>query len=227
MSDPGSSVSIFDTANFIAAGALFLALIVFIYQIRTTNLENQHQKSRFALDSVLEGLEHAYNLLKDGSNSRVDWVAAARAIARSQSLASHITEKVHQDAISIHIDKYRILFSEILGFDNPQKTASFFYGANSTTTNIDDAAKESSKRKGSQPKLDNIPESALWLVFMAARFPEDYEDPLTTKHGFNDEFLDNSINMVLYPALHQYLKHRRKYISIGGKLIERKRDKAT
>ena len=158
----------------------------------------------------MDAWEEAYKLLHDDNNDRVTWVTAARALERGSRMANGITEEVHQDARDVQRDRYRNLFSRILGCDNPDIKGAFFYGAPDSIDNIDDAAGHSTKRQDERPQILNIPESVLKIIWDFAQFPKDYEDPLSNKKSFSDDDLNKHVNAIIWPGLFEYLKHQRR-----------------
>lgn len=198
-----------------------VALCALIYQIWTNAQERRYEKSNFCLKSTLEAWDQAYALLKDSSNSRVAWVTAARALQRGNRIAEGICEKVHRDVLDVQKDRYRRLFGDILGYDNPEKRGAFFYGATETVNNIEDAAKSSTQRIGERAQILFIPEHILKIIWDFAQFPKNYEDPIGKKKAFTEDELNNPVNDIIWPGLFEYLRFQRRYGSREGQIYPR------
>lgn len=212
-----------ETIAYIASAlAVVIALLGFIWQIRINVAQRRYDQSAYRLTSSLHAFEEAEKLLKDGNNDRVTWVAAARALERGIRIAADITEQVHFDVFEVERDRYRRIFGDFLGSDNPEIDGKFFYGAPNTMRTIDEAAKYATARANGRPQIRNIPERILRIFWDFAQFPDDYEDPISHNEGFSDEELAKSTNAIIYPGLIEYLRHTKEYMSIGGQLRPRK-----
>jgi hypothetical protein len=204
----------------IAGVTVTIALIGFFWQINAYLMQAQYDKSAFRLTSALDAYNEAYKLLHD-NNDRVVWIAAARTLERGTSIASGITEEVHKDVLQAKLDQYRLQFGNILGYNNPEVTASFFYGAPNDIVNIDEAAKHSSDDYNGRPQLKNLAEESLKIIWDFAQFPDGYNDPIPHGKRFSDKEVKNIFNRLPYPGLIEYLKHTRKFISVKGRLSAR------
>jgi hypothetical protein len=173
------------------------------------------KRSLFYLESCIKAYEEARNLLQDGNNERVKWIAAGRALAHAQELANGITEDDHRRVLELHNLKYRGFFHSVLA----DKPAAFFFGAKDTSTTTDEAAKLSTagEVRGGRSitsTVKEISEKSLRVVWKAAQWPENYNDPLDT--GFTDEEQANLL--VLFPGLHEFLEYKKRWSSASGKL---------
>lgn len=206
---------------------LLLGIGIFGWQVRAKRQEDKYRRSSVALDSALRAYDDSYTLLSDGNNDRVTWLASARILERANAIAKQVTEPVHTDILEAHRERYRKIFGDLLGFDDHGKAGSFFYGSENPKSSIDEAARESTKRKDTSTEavsgasisvLKAIPESVLRSLWDFASFPSEYEDPI--RGEFTEEEVTKTTNRFLWPGLFEYLKHTRTYRSIGGKLIK-------
>lgn len=103
----------------------------------------------------------------------------------------------------------------------------FFYGVSDSQLTIDEAASQSSIPDENDnfevSTCREIPESALWTIWQIAQFPKDYDEPIKGK--FPQEMVEEmGPNWISHRSLFEYLKHKRKYSSIGGELVKMKKD---
>ena len=207
-------------AQIATAVAVLIATFVFFWQIWVNSKERKYSKSEFCLQSALEGFKEAYDLLSNHNNDRVTWVAAARTLKRANTISEDVSNRSHLAFLNIQKDKYRRLFSDVLGYRGSQRTAAFFYGADNSVTDLDEAAKQSTGTEYSDQLLA-IPEKVLCVILKFSRFPDDYEDPLLAIPDTATDLLEDDMMEYNWPALADYLKHRREHISGLGKLYKR------
>jgi len=211
-------------ADIATAFILIVAVVTFIWQIISRKQEKKYTNSSFALKSALVSFEEAVKLLSDGNNDRLTWITAARILRRAENISTKVTEDIHLDVLEVQKDLYRRIFGEILGLNNLDKKAAFFYGSKNLNADDDEAAKESTRGVntscGERGVLKNIPESVLWVLWEFAQFPTSYEDPI--KEGFPNDIIENSSVRFMWPGLHDYLAHTRKYKSVIGELLPNK-----
>ncbi|WP_429647305.1 hypothetical protein [Skermanella aerolata] len=174
--------------------------------------EYRRAQSVFYLDSWRDGVQRAYDMLKDGNNSRVIWLTAARVLVRCDRIEVGITETHHRDILERSKDEWRLRFSEVLGFRNPKVTASFFYGM-PAAMETDDAAIQS---RGNSLDLVALVEPSVRIVWDFARFPEDYQE-LIRNIEFTAE--EKGQMWMTLPDLAEWLQHIDRYMSDGKKLI--------
>jgi len=205
--------------------ALAVAITGFFLQIYIYVIQKKYEKSAFRLESALDTFEETHKLLEDKNNDRVKWVTAARALQRGVRIASGITEQVHKDVLEVHRDRYRLIFGDILGYDNPDITAAFFYGAPDHTVDIKEAAEYSSKKKNNVPQVLNLDKTSLKIIWDFAKFPSNYKDPISDVKPFSSEEVDDSVNIIIFKGLFDYLRHRRDFNSLSGKVTPRSQPK--
>ncbi|MZH02925.1 MAG: hypothetical protein F3745_05905 [Nitrospinae bacterium] len=190
--------------NSTSVALIATALGGLIWQIYINKRKWECDESHFCLTSALDAFESARNLLKDGNNDRVIWILAARALTRGRDIANKITEQVHKKVLEVELDKYRIIFGDILGRENEDKTMEFFQG----NTFFEDGQERNPNPRHATPL--NIPPSTLKVVWDFAEYPEDYTDPVSNDESFPDSVIDRGVNAVLYPGLIAYLKMLRR-----------------
>ena len=176
------------------------------------------RRSLFYLESCVHAYEEASKLLQDGNNERAKWIAAGRALAHAKELAESVTEDKHLCVLELHRLKYRPIFYDAL----VDKSASFFYGSQDPSIEIDEAARASTQREGNGKRtvistLKELSEKSLRAVWEAAQWPTDYKDPIAA--GFTDE--EKGKLFVLFPGLHEFLEHGARYYSASGQLHPR------
>lgn len=199
-----------------------MAAGAFIWQIVSHRQEKSYTKSHFALQSALESYDLAVVVLSDGNNDRVTWITAARIIERANQISKNVTEQVHIDVLEVQLERYRREMASILGFDDPEKGAWFFYGSKDICADTDKAAKESTRpvniANRSKGQLKYISEGSLATLYELASYPSDYDDPLE-KESFDGKMgIEMRAN---FPGLYEYLAHRAEYKTINGNLIKR------
>jgi len=211
-------------ANVATALSLLLAAGGLIWQIRSYRKDRAYEKSRFALESALQSFDEALRVLSDGNNNRVTWISAARIISRGQHLAKAATEPVHADLLAVQMERYRREFGKVLGFDNPEQGAWFFYGSQMKGHPTDLAAKESTAKidspLGTSPAIKSLSEKSLRVIYDFAQYPKDYEDPIG--EGFSEAESERPGFNVMWPGLNEYIKHIREFTSNNGALTKRK-----
>lgn len=178
----------------------------------------REKRSLFFLESCVKAYEEARNLLQDGNNERVKWIAAGRALVHAKELAANVSEDAHRRVLELHKLKYRGFFHGVLA----DKPAAFFFGAKDTSVPTDKAAELSTagEDRGGRPvtsTVNELSDKSLRAVWEAAQWPVDYQDPLD--RGFSDE--EQAKLIVLFPGLHELLEHKKNWHSASGKLFPR------
>lgn len=158
-------------------------------------------ESHFCLTSASDAFEIAHGLLKDGNNDRVTWILASRALTRGRNIANGLTEQVHKDVFEVELDRYRIIFGDILGRDNEGKDEAFFRGATFF---------QGAEVPNTSTSPLNIPPPTLKVIWDFAEYPLGYEDPVSIDDSFSVEEIDRGVNGVRYPGLFNYLKMLRR-----------------
>lgn len=178
--------------------------------------EANEKRSLFYLDSCVKAYEEANSLLSDENNDRVKWIAAGRALIHAKELVTNVTEDAHLHVLELHKLKYRNFFHGALA----DKTAAFFFGAEDPTIPTDQAAELSTAREQRGGRtvtstVNELSEKSLRAVWEAAQWPLDYNDPLDC--GFSEP--EYAKLTVLYPGLHEFLEHKRRWQSASGRLF--------
>lgn len=181
--------------------------------------EAAEKRSAFYLDSALNAYEQARVLLTEGNNDRVTWIEAARCLGHAKALSEDVTTHAHRRVLELNRLKYRGAFHQVLA----SRTASFFYGVEDSR-DLDSAARASTapeERNGraTTSTASELDEASIRMVWEAAQWPADYEDPLGQR--FSDS--ERARLLVLFPELHRHLEHRRRWHSASGQLFPRQR----
>lgn len=201
--------------NALPAGVLLALGAQLLTQGKNFSDANE-KRSLFYLESFVKAYEEARNLLQDGNNDRVKWIAAGRALVHAKELATNVTEEAHLRVLELHKLKYRGFFHGILA-DNP---AAFFFGAKDISISTDQAAALSTAGEEHAGRtitstVKELSEKSLRAVWEAAQWPVDYQDPLA--RGFSEE--EQAKLLVLFPGLHDFLEHKKSWHSASGKLF--------
>jgi hypothetical protein len=69
--------------------------------------------------------------------------------------------------------------------------------------------------------LRELSDKSLKAIWQAAQWPGDYADPLDS--GFTDA--EHGRLTVLFPGLHEFLEHKKRWQSAAGRLFERQERK--
>jgi len=180
------------------------------------------KRSLFFLESCVKAYEEARNLLQDGNNERVRWIAAGRALVHAKELGANVTEGAHLRVLELHKLKYRGFFHGAL----EDKPAAFFFGARDASITTDQAAELSTAREERDGRTvastNELSDKSLRAVWEAAQWPVDYQDPLD--RGFSNE--EQAKLTVLFPGLHEFLEHKKRWYSASGKLSPRESSNA-
>ncbi len=184
--------------------------------VQAKNIGDTNEKrSLFYLESCVLAYKEANDLLRDGNNNRVKWIAAGRALEHATTLATGVKENAHCHVLELHQLKYRLIFHDAI--DN--KTASFFYGAPDPLIHVDEAAKWSTAREGqTYSTIKYLNERSIRAVWKAAQWPTDYQDPLEDQK-FSEEERENFVDR--FSGLYEYLNHKADYDSASGKLYRK------
>lgn len=183
------------------------------------------ERSKFYMESATKAVEQAQELLEDNNNDRATWIAVARILERALFVSKSITAEQHKRIWEIARETHRRTFANLLGYSNPAyRPAAFYYGVPGyQQMNIDDAAREASRRAGptTPPRVSDarmLDEASLYTIWQFCEFPEGYDDPLPRRR-----FSDAELRRVerSHFGLGQYLRHRRRYETIAGELRDR------
>lgn len=180
--------------------------------------DTAEKRSLFYLESAGKAYEQARSLLVGENNDRATWIEAARCLGHAQSLAGEITVDAHRRVLELNSLKYRSFFQDLLA----SKPATFFYGV-SEADSLDAAARGSTageERNGriTTSTLKELDEASIRAVWEAAKWPENYQDPMGSRF---DEAEVHKL-LVLFPELHRHLEHRRQWRSASGQLYPRR-----
>lgn len=209
------------TANVATGLGFFIAAGSLLWQVAASLSDRKERRSEVSLREATEGFDEVIRTLKHSGNEREGWIAAACAVQFAETVADKVKVQHHKAALELARLRFRREVADELGYDNPQLTAAFFYGANEVTMNVDEAARHSTAQEGGKPSLKDIPEGALYVLWSAAQYPDDYNDSLAGDR-FPEQIVESSTMRIMWPGLNQYLRHKRRYRSIGGQLRERK-----
>lgn len=89
---PSSTLEPFKNA--VPAGIIIALAGHLLTQARSAK-DAAEKKSQFYLDACVEAYEQARNLVADGNNDRITWIAAGRALVLAKELANRVNVDVH------------------------------------------------------------------------------------------------------------------------------------
>jgi hypothetical protein len=199
--------------------ATFSALFGVFLNESSKIAEKQTQRSNFFLEQSIAGFEHTVNILGDRNNNRRKWISAARILQQSLELAKRITVSEHKSILQVEMDRYRHQLWEILNPYDEQITPAFFYGVSDPSSDIDEAAKQSSLPRVGEPQgrlssVNSLSDQSLFVIWSFMEFPEDYADPL--RNTFSQEQIERL--RLQHRPLHDYLKHKHTNHPVAGEL---------
>jgi hypothetical protein len=206
-----SSVAIDWTAVGSIATALALALGIgtLYWQHQSQLKRDDHDRSKFALDSCLATYRIALERLEDGNNDRVTWITSARMIQRANELSILVTASPHIAVLEVEKELLRDRAADVIGYENPAKGDWFFRGldepdqdAGATGAVGGQRHRSHARRRGKSIELSF---ASVETVFELASFPKNYEEPLRD-HGLEERV---GVEMrASFPGLFGYLTTR-------------------
>lgn len=219
---------------FVVSIAVFTALLTYLREKNKLQNEKQGNQSKIFLQLAKEGLESAYDMLKDQNNNRIIWVRASRDILHSLNLAKEISTPQYVEAYRLFEEKIRHkLYLALTELD--EKTGErqslppqFFYGVADWKDKkpLDDVAKEaSSKIKVGSVSIDHIREepnstplsvNSVVAIFNFMEYPTEYDDPLK-KIIVWDEGWENSFGVS--QGAKRFVSHFTSHTAFNGKLF--------
>ena len=200
---------------------IFSAIITLIFSIYLHFEQKLYKQSETYLNESIKQFENVIELISN-NNSRVKWITGSRILASVHLFSEKIEIPEHKEIFETQKLKYKTIISDIL--EDKDKSGAFFYGSDDWSESIDEAAKKSTipekdqKAQGLISTLKGIAEVSLHTLWEFTLFPKNYEDPLKNE-GFNDDEINFKVQS-RFPGLFDYLKHKRKYHSINGELVE-------
>lgn len=182
---------------FVVSVAAFIALLTYLREKAKLRNEIEENRSKIFLELAKEGLEGAYDMLKNQNNNRITWVRASRDILHALNLAKEIKTSQYLEAYRLFEEKIRhklylalTLVDENTGERQPLPPQ-FFYGVadwKTTTKTLDDVAKETSgKFKVGSISIDHnfeephtipLSENSVVVIYDFLEYPKEYDDPL-------------------------------------------------
>lgn len=199
--------------------------------------ERKFQRSRFALDMAMDGVERSHAVLTSTDPAtNVSWVNGARLLLHAEALSRSISEDEHKAAWTLFKEEWRIKFYALTLLP-----AEYFFGlplpAAAIPTNADYSDQHlkgmmersayeptivMTGRQGSGSRDRMLSVRALKVIFDFAQFPEDYRatDPLQAAGDFTQADRDRMDISSLW-GLFAYLHARDRWSVAFGKLTEK------
>ena len=227
---------------FVVTIAAFIALLTYLREKAKLKNEIEEKRSKIFLELAKEGLEGAYDMLKDQNNNRTTWVRASRDILHSLSLAKEIKTAQYLEAYRLFEEKIRHkLYLVLTTID--EKTGErqplppqFFYGVPDWKGNktLDEVAKETSAqikvgsmsidRIFAEPHSSPLSENSVVAIYNFLEYPKDYDDPLK-KVKVWDEGWEHSSGV--FQGAKRFVSHITSYHAFNGKLYPINKDKGS
>ena len=187
--------------------ALALGIGTLYWQHRSQLKRDEHDRSRFALDSCLATYRSAFERLEDGNNDRVTWITSARMIQRANELPILVTALPHIAVLEVERELLRDRAADVIGYANPSKGEWFFRGFDEPDQ--DAVATEGSRRYRAHARRRGqaieLSLASVATVFELASFPNNYDEPL------RDHSLEDHVGVEMrasFPGLFGYLTTR-------------------
>jgi hypothetical protein len=161
--------------------ALLLGIGTLYWQHRSQIKRDEHDRSRFALDSCLVTYRTALEQLENGNNDRVTWITSARMIQRANELSALVTEAPHIAVLEVEKELFRNRAATVLGHGNPAQGAWFFLGAARPNHEISSVVVVSHHPRRRNAQVGHGMElslASIATVYELASFPRNYEEPL-------------------------------------------------
>ena len=218
----GALSTLFTGIAFVVGGlAIWLQKKTLEATIQDIKEQKEITESKTYLDKSVEYADKAYQILggEKGqlTQDRMAWVSAARIIKRTIRLSENITINAHKNIYEAERDFQRHNFLELLGF-NERNCIDFYHLAGS-----DDLRKflegKKPENKGFQHAM--VPHQFFATVYRFAKFPENYDDPLTSEKGLNEEELELIFLSKGQIPLLRYLLFNMHFTIIGEDLLTR------
>lgn len=222
---------------FVVSIAVFTALLTYLREKNKLHNEKQANQSKIFLQLAKEGLEGAYDMLKDQNNNRVTWVRAARDILHSLNLAKEIKTSQYVEAYRLFEEKIRhklylaITVKDEKTGDRQALPPQFFYGVANWMDEqpLDELAKETSSgfkvgdlsidHNREVPHLTPLSVKSVVAIFNFMEYPTDYDDPLKKIVLWDNGWADS--NGVFQGAI-RFVSHYTNHTAFNGKLYPKK-----
>lgn len=219
--------------SFVVSIAVFTALLTYLSEKTKLHNEKEENRSNFFLEQAKEGLEAAYDMLKDQNNNRIAWVQASRNILHALNLSKEIKSTQYQVAYQLFEEKIRHNLYLALTIADKKTGArqplppQFFYGVADWDSgkSLDDVAKETStKFVVSDVNINNIPEdphltplpiASIVAVYNFLEYPKDYADPLKNVIAWDNDWEDSE---GVGQGAKRFVSHKSNCSAIDGKL---------
>lgn len=224
---------------FVVSVAAFIALLTYLREKGKLKNEAEEKRSKIFLELAKEGLEGAYDMLKDQNNSRLIWVRASRDILHALNLAKEIKTSQYLEAYRLFEEKIRhkmYLALTVLDEKTGQREAlppQFFYGVTDwkEAKPLDEVAKETSARIEvgtvsidqicKESNLTPLSQNSVVAIFDFLKYPKDYDDPLSKVKVWDEEWEHSRGE---FQGAKRFVSHITSYHAVNGKLFPLKKD---
>lgn len=203
--------------------------------------QDASQRSKFALDMAMEGVQRAHTILAESKiATRIQWINAARVLARAVQTSKNITSHDHRDAWNQFREEWLIRFFYYLrrspeyymGLPEPEDfdPLKLSYPDAKIKTLLKQTAIEStvdtehSHRSGSGNSY--LEPLSLKVIYAFAQYDADWQDPLDVVERFTTAERKSAGRRDM-PGLHIYLDAVRRFETIGGNVKEIRRPDGT
>lgn len=224
---------------FVVCVAAFIGLLTYLREKAKLRNEAEEKRSKIFLNLAKEGLEGAYDMLKDQNNSRLTWIRASRDILHALNLSKEIKTSQYAEAYRLFEEKIRHKLYLALTVKN-EKTGQrealppqFFYGVADwkIAKSLDEVAKETSSRIqvgtvsidqiNKESNLTPLSEKSVVAIYDFLAYPKDYDDPLANVKIWDDDW-EHSHGEI--QGAKRFVSHITSYHAFNGKIFPIKKE---
>lgn len=222
--------------SFVVSIAVLTALLTYLREKAKLEKENIEKRSKVFLELARDGLEGAYEMLKDQDNNRTTWVRASRDLLHALNLAKEIKTSQYLEAYRLFEEKIRhklYLALSVLDEKTGERQSlppQFFYGVTGWKDDktLDDVAKETSSKveAGSvsidyickEPHSTPLSANSVVAIFDFLEYPTDYDDPLKKVKVWDDGW---ELSFGVCQGAKRFVSHITTHHAFNGKLFSR------
>lgn len=169
--------------------ATIVSILALVLSFASWKTSKKRRSSTDILNSVVNGINKAVDIIASNPMLRVNWIAAGRLLSYCNKLALSITDEQDKQALEIETMILRERAYPFLEFDAPR-----YYGV--MLNNLDDAAQRAAQNGGTIQEQDIL---ALW---------ETIKYPTNVNAHYNGTQFSPEQLRKLPPQLRSYIQHR-------------------
>ena len=222
--------------SFVVCIAVFTCLLTYLREKAKLHREKIEEQSKVFLQLAKDGLEGAYEMLKDQNNNRITWIRASRDILHALSLTKEIKTPQYIEAYRLFEENIRhklylaLTVTDTKTGGRKALPPQFFYGVSDwqIEKTLDEVAKATSSKIvvgtvsidhiRKEPNLKPLSEKSVVTIFDFLEYPANYDDPLKKVKVWGDDW-EHSYGVS--QGARRFVTHVTSYHAINGKLIPR------